>query len=200
MITTDRADWADALRVWRLHGLEQDAWRRFQAKELILAPAVVPGFKYNMTDLQAALGLHQLKKLEAFLTIRERYAARYDAAFAEFPEVILQPRPIPGSDRHALHLYLLLLDLSRLRVDRNQVVRALRAEKVGAAIHYHAIHLHPYYATTFGYRPGDFPNAEWASERILSLPLSPAMSEEDVEHVILAVRKVLRRYRRVAFR
>jgi len=200
MITTDRQDWADALRIWRLHGLDHDAWRRFHVQELILSEAVAPGFKYNMTDLQAALGIHQLRRLEGFLALRERYAARYDAAFAELPELIRQPRPAPGADRHGLHLYLLLLDLGRLTADRNQVLRALRAENVGAGIHYHAVHLHPYYARTLGYRRGDLPNAEWASGRILSLPLGPAMTDEDVENVIRAVRKVVRRYRRTTAR
>ena len=200
MITTDRQDWADALKIWRLHGLDHDAWRRFHVQELILSEAVAPGFKYNMTDLQAALGIHQLRRLEGFLEIRERYAARYDAAFAEIPELVRQPRPAPGPERHGLHLYLLLLDLDRLTADRNQVLRALRAENVGAGIHYHAVHLHPYYATSLGYRRGDFPNAEWASERILSLPLGPALSEEDVENVIRAVRKVIRHYRRAGAR
>jgi dTDP-4-amino-4,6-dideoxygalactose transaminase len=196
MITGARPEWAEQLRIWRLHGLDNDAWRRFQTERLVLSEAIVPGFKYNMTDLQAALGLHQLRRLEGFLTTRERHAARYDAAFAELPEVTLQPRPTAAGERHGLHLYLLLLALERLAVDRNQVVRALRAENVGAAIHYQAIHLHPYYRTAFGHRPGEFPNAEWVSERVLSLPLTPAMSDEDVERVIAAVGKVVRHYRR----
>lgn len=196
MVTTERDDWAEALRIWRLHGLDHDAWRRYHVRELVLSLGVVPGHKYNMTDLQAALGIHQLRRLEGFLEIRERYAARYDAAFAVIPEVARQPRPAPGAERHALHLYLLLLDLDRLTADRDQVVRALRAENVGAGIHYHAIHLHPYHGRALGYSPGDFPNAEWASERVLSLPLTPAMTEEDVENVIRAVQKVLARYRR----
>lgn len=196
MVTTARDDWAGALAIWRLHGLDRDAWKRFHVQDLLLSHAVVPGFKYNMTDIDAALGLHQLRKLPHFLAVRERYAARYDAAFASLREVSTPPRPAAPGERHGLHLYLLLLDLDRLTVHRDQVVRALRAENVGAAIHYAAIHLHPYYARTFGHRRGEFPNAEWASDRVLTLPLTPAMSDEDVEHVVQAVHKVLGRYRR----
>lgn len=197
MVTTDSAAQADCLRAWRLHGLSADAWKRYTSKELILSDVVYPGFKYNMTDLQASLGLWQLRKLERFLAVREEYAALYDRAFAEMEEVALQTRPPSGSgSRHALHLYVLLLDLERLTCSRDEFVSALRRENIGAGIHYTALHLHPYYMKRFKHSRGDFPNAELASDRILSLPLSPAMTPEDVGCVVEVVRRTLRRFRK----
>jgi len=196
MVTSDRDDWDELIRVWRLHGLDRDAWRRYQTSELLLSYGVVPGFKNNMIDLQAAMGLCQLRKLEKFMRLREKYAAHYDAAFKNMPEIALQPRPKPSAkERHGLHLYLLMLNWEELAVDRDQIVRALRAENIGAAIHYLAIHLHPYYRKHLGHRAGEFPEAEAASRRVISLPLSPAMSEDEVEAVIHGVKKVIGRYR-----
>lgn len=200
MVTTNDEVLAAKIEVYRLHGLSRDAWKRYQTKELILSEAIFPGFKANMTDIQASLGIHQLRKLEGFLKVREVYAAAYDDAFRNRDDIILQPRPTDVTvNRHGLHLYVIMLDLDKLTVGRNELVRALRAENVGAGIHYSALHLHPYYRETFGYRPGDFPNAEWVSERILSLPLTPGMTWEDVDGVIRAVTKVLNYYRRPTF-
>lgn len=196
MVTTDDAAAAELMEIYRLHGMSRDAWARYQTKQVVFSEAVYPGYKYNMTDMQASLGIHQLRKLESFLAIREQYAAIYDEAFTDMPEITLQPRSGGEGDRHALHLYLLILNLERLSADRDTIVSALRAENVGAAIHYKAIHLHPYYRQRFGYRGGEFPNAEFASERILSLPLSPKMTRSDVDDVIQAVRKVIAYYRR----
>ena len=195
MVTTSHADFAEAMEVYRLHGQSRDAWQRYKVKHLVLAETVYPGYKYNMTDLQASLGLHQLAKLERFQAIRERYAAIFDAAFRDRPEVSFQVRSTGPGDRHALHLYVLLLDLDQLAADRDEVLAALRAENIGATWHYKAVHLHPYYRQQFGYHEGTFPHAEHVSARILSLPLTPSMSEQDVEDVIQAVNKVLDHYR-----
>ena len=154
-----------------------------------------PGYKYNMPDLAASLGIHQLRRVEDGLLVRERYACMYDAAFSQIPGVRLQPRPTDGLNRHGLHLYVLLLDLAQFRVGRNQIIDALLAENIGAALHYRALHMHPYYRETFGYRPEDFPVAASVGESILSLPLTPGMSEHDVADVIDAVQKVLSAYR-----
>ena len=195
MITTDDDRLAEQIEIYRLHGLSTDAWRRYSAKELIGSEVVAAGFKYNMTDLQASLGLHQLNKIERFLQRREEIAQQYDEAFSDLPEARLQVRPSPGgATRHALHLYLLQLNLDRLTDDRDAIVRALRAENIGAAVHYRALHLHPYYAAALPYRPGDFPVAERVSESVLSLPISPAMTDEDVRDVIRAVENVLWRF------
>ncbi len=196
MVTTDDEALAEKIEIYRLHGLSRHAWQRYTSRRLLLSDALVPGYKYNMPDLMASLGIHQLRKQEAFLSIRERYATIYDQAFCNLPGVRLQPRPQGGQDRHALHLYVLILDLAQFRVSRNDIIDALLAENIGAALHYRAVHTHPYYCETYGYRPEDFPIAASVGESILSLPLTPGMTEADVQDVITAVNKVLDAYRR----
>jgi len=196
MVTTTRADWADQLKVYRLHGLSRHAWQRYQARQLVLSDAIVAGFKYNLTDIQSALGLAQLRQLEDFLARREEYARVYDEAFASLEGVRTQPRPSGPDDRHALHLYVLLLDPQRFRGDRNEIINALLTENVGAALHYRALHTHPLYREMLGHAPAYFPHALAVGQSILSLPLSPAMSRDDVADVIEAVHKVLAAFRR----
>lgn len=194
MVTTNDAGLAEELRLMRLHGLSTDAWKRFGCTELIGSQVVRSGFKYNFTDVQAVMGLGQLARLESFLDIREQQAARYDRELADLP-VTPQRRPaLGGGDRHALHLYVVLVDLDRLTVDRDQVVRALRAENVGVGMHYQAIHEHKYYSEQLPYRAGDLPAAELISRTTMSLPLGPGMSDEQQDKVLQALREVLGRY------
>jgi dTDP-4-amino-4,6-dideoxygalactose transaminase len=196
MITTDDDELADRIAVYRLHGLSKHAWQRYSSKKLMLSDAILPGFKYNMPDLIASLGLHQLKKQERFLEIREQYARQFDEAFGHLPGVRLQPRPRDlNQNRHALHLYVLILDPNQFKVDRNQILSALLAENIGAALHYRAVHTHPFYRDTFGYKYEDFPIAAEVGENILTLPLTPGMSSRDLDDVIAAVHKVLGAYR-----
>jgi dTDP-4-amino-4,6-dideoxygalactose transaminase len=197
MVTTEDAALEEKLRVYHLHGLSRDAWKRYRTKEFSISEVVVPGYKYNMTDLQASLGLHQLRKQEQFIARREEIAAFYDAAFSELDGMVrTQLRPHDGQNRHALHLYVLLLDLARLRVDRNQVISALLAENIGAAMHFLPLHMHPYYREKYGYQPDDLPVARRVGESVLSLPLVPQMSERDAQDVVDAVRKVVNAYER----
>lgn len=200
MVTTDDAALEERLRVYHLHGLSRDAWKRFGSRR-VASEVLVPGYKFNMPDLSAALGLHQLRKQERFLAIRQRYAEMYDAAFADLP-VRRQYRPPVDSgdnagmlDRHALHLYVLILDEAAFRVPRDEIVDALLAENIGASIHYRALHTHRWYRETYGYRPDDFPVAAYVGENTISLPLTPGMTEVDARDVIAAVRKVLEAYR-----
>ena len=231
MVTTERDDWAEEMRVKSLHGISKDAWKRYSAEGFQPYETLYPGYKYNMMDLQAALGIHQLARVEDNLKIRERHWRHYNQAFADLPEILTPPEDdwgvsqaavldeestsrithhaIPNSQfairnpqsaipfyRHARHLYTILLDLERLRCDRNEFIAALKAENVGTGIHFTALHLHRFYRETFGYRPGDFPNAEWVGERTVSLPLSAKLTEQDVEDVIQTLRKVIGWYRR----
>ena len=189
MVTTDSEAHAARIKRLALHGLSADAWKRFSDEGFKHYEVVEPGFKYNMTDLQAALGLHQLARVEENLRRRRKIWAEYDRAFADLP-VFLTPPEAPET-RHARHLYTLLLDLDRLSASRDDVLLALHREKIGTGVHYRALHLHPYYRDAFGYSPGNFPNAEWISERTLSLPLSPKLADEDVESVIAAVKRTL---------
>ena len=142
-----------------------------------------------MTDLQAALGLHQLARVEANLLRRQEIWQRYDQAFAE--PAGLPARARATGTRHARHLYTLLLDLDRLACTRDEVLVALHEQNIGTGVHYRALHLHPYYRDTFGYSQGDFPNAEWISDRTISLPLSPKLTDDDVDDVIVAVTRTL---------
>jgi dTDP-4-amino-4,6-dideoxygalactose transaminase len=194
MITTNNASWVEKLQIYRLHGLSRDAWKRYSTRHLMLSQAILPGYKYNMTDVQASLGIHQLRKLESFLEIREQYADLYDKAFAQLPGVTLQPRPTANGTRHGLHLYVLILDPDQFTVSRNEIINALLAENIGAALHYRALHTHPYYQEKYGYKPEDYPHAHQIGERILSLPLTPGMTDRDVRNVIHAVEKVLNYY------
>jgi dTDP-4-amino-4,6-dideoxygalactose transaminase len=194
MLTTDDDDLNERLRILRLHGLSRDAWKRFASRKLMRSEVVLPGYKFNMPDLAAALGIHQLRKQEAFLSVRERYAGEYDRAFADLP-VRRQLRPAEGSlSRHSLHLYVLILEAGRWRVSRDEVIDALLAENIGAALHYRAVHTHPYYQEKYQYAPTDFPQAYQVGENILSLPLTPAMNDQDVQDVITAVRRVAAAY------
>jgi dTDP-4-amino-4,6-dideoxygalactose transaminase len=194
MVTTDDLRLAEMIQSLRLHGLSLDAWQRFATRRLMKSDILMSGYKFNMPDLTAAIGIHQLHRQEKFLRIRERYARRYDEAFARLP-VRLQPRPRDlNENRHSLHLYLLMLEAGSWRVHRDMVINALLMENIGAALHYRAIHTHPYYRTKYGYSPEDYPYAYEIGENILSLPLTPGMSDTDVEDVVNAVHKVARAY------
>ena len=196
MIVTDDADIAERTSIMRLHGLSSDAWKRFTSKELNRSLAILPGFKYNSTDLNAALGIAQLARLEEFLQRREAIAAAYDRELQRVEEIELIERPNENGERHALHLYLVKLRLERLRADRNEIVSALREENIGAGIHYDAVHLHPFYRETYGWRPHDFPIAADVSSRVLTLPGQPGMTDDDVASVVLALKRVVAYYRR----
>lgn len=194
MVTTTDPLLAGNFRLLRMHGLDQDAWKRFGPQSTAIQQVQLPGYKFNMTDLAAAIGMPQLRKQEAFLKIREEYACQYDQAFAELP-VFLQTRPTDiEQNRHSLHLYLLMLDEKNWRVSRDQVVRALRRENIGATIHYPPIHTQPYYHAKYRFAVQDVPNADRAGRNLLTLPLSPAMSDSDVRDVISAVHKVAEAY------
>jgi dTDP-4-amino-4,6-dideoxygalactose transaminase len=190
MLTTDNAAWAEEIRVKALHGISRDAWKRYSAEGFQPYDTLFPGYKYNMMDLQAALGIHQLARLEANLAIRERHWRRYDDAFADHP-LLTRPAPVDLRDRHARHLYTILLDAERAGLGRNEFVVRLKAENIGTGVHFTALHLHSYYAKTFGFRRGQFPAAESIGDRTVSLPLSAKLTDDDVEDVIAAVLRVL---------
>jgi dTDP-4-amino-4,6-dideoxygalactose transaminase len=190
MLTTQNAVWADEIRIRALHGISRDAWKRYSAEGFQPYDTLYPGYKYNMTDLQAALGIHQLARLEANLAIRERYWQRYDQAFATH-SLLTTPAAVDPQDRHARHLYTVLLDTDRSGVSRNEFIVRLKTENIGAGIHFTPLHLHSYYAKTFGFTRGRFPVAEFIGDRTISLPLSAKLTDEDVEDVIAAVFRVL---------
>ncbi len=192
MVTTDNAKFAETLRRFRNHGISSDARQR-QAAGQWHYEMVLLGFNYRLTDIACALGIQQLKKLEANLARRRQIAARYMAAFREIPEVV--PPAVRAETNPAWHLYPIRLDQAQLKADRGQVFAALRAENIGVNVHYIPVHRHPYYRERFGYRGGEYPVAEEAYERLISLPMFHGMGEQDVEDVIRAVEKVMSQFR-----
>lgn len=191
MVTTDNPQFAETLRRFRNHGISSEARQRQQTGQWHYE-MVLLGFNYRLPDIACALGLEQLKRLEANLARRRAIAARYSAAFRDIPGVI--PPPVRAGVIPAWHLYPIRLDLSRLTQNRAQVFRALRAENIGVNVHYIPVHYHPYYQERFGSRIGEFPVAETAYDRLISLPMFHAMNDGDVEDVIRAVKKVLGHY------
>jgi dTDP-4-amino-4,6-dideoxygalactose transaminase len=194
VVTEDEAVFESA-SLRKFHGMDREAWKRFAKAGSQHYDVAVPGFKYNMMDIQAALGLHQLKRLDGFLRERERLAARYDERLAGVTGLIL-PQRVSYPIRHAWHLYAPLLDLDRLRIDRDRFLEELKQRNIGTGLHYTAAHEFSYYAAGFDWRPEDFPEAHFVSERILSLPLFPGLTEEDQDDVIEAVSEVIARFRR----
>lgn len=188
MVTTDRADFAESLRRFRNHGISSDARQRNAAGQWHYE-MVLLGFNYRLTDIACALGISQLKNLEANLVRRREIAARYTSAFRDVDGVIA-PSVRPNV-KPAWHLYPIRLNLARLTADRGQIFRALRAENIGVNVHYIPVHLHPYYRERFGYQGGEYPVAEAAYEQLISLPMFHGMEDQDVEDVIAAVRKVV---------
>lgn len=194
MITTADAATAQLLRELRLHGMSQEAWQRYNRQEFRHYAIVRQGYKYNFTDVCAALGLHQLAALERNYAYRMTLIARYDAGLADLPAVRLHP--VPPDCRSGRHLYPVRFDLARLTVDRDRVAAALQAEGIGVSVHFTALHLQPYYQQRFGCRAGDYPVAGRAALDILSLPLTVSLSERDIDDVLAAVHKVVAAYSR----
>jgi dTDP-4-amino-4,6-dideoxygalactose transaminase len=190
MLTTANDDWAAFARVASLHGMSRDAWARYANGGSPQYDVVMPGYKYNMMDLQAAIGLHQLASLDEHWRRRDAIWRRYDEALANL--AITRPAPVAPGDRHARHLYTVLVDPGT-GWSRDGLMAALRREGIATSIHFRALHLHSYYAERFNLRPGMFPVAEMVSERTLSLPLSAGMSDGDVERVVSALERILRR-------
>ena len=188
----------DEARLWSQHGISRDAYGR-SAKSTASGSSwkyqvTRAGFKYNMTDIQAAIGLHQLKKLPAFHARRRHIASRYTTAFSVFEE--LQTPAERAAVDHAWHLYVLRLNMKKLRISRDQFIEELKARKIASSVHFIPVHLHPYYRKKYGYRANDFPIAYREYQRMVSLPLHLRMTDDDVEDVIQAVTDMVRRNRR----
>jgi dTDP-4-amino-4,6-dideoxygalactose transaminase len=185
---------ADRMRLYSLHGMSKDAWKRYTSAGSWFYEVVAPGYKDNMTDIQAAIGIHQLRKLDGFIAARQRYAKMYDEAFANVPELAIPP--VHPDRNHIYHLYPLRLRLEKLAIDRATFIEELKARNIGASVHFIPVHLHPYYRDTYGYRKGSLPVAEGIYEEIVSLPLYPRMTEADVQDVISATNCIIQSHRR----
>lgn len=194
MVCLKNDDDEEKIRITSLHGMNRDAWKRYSKSGYWYYEIKYPGFKYNMTDIQASLGLHQLKKLEKFTKKREWLAQLYNKHFSKMPEIT-----IPTARkyvRHARHLYSILVDIDNLRIDRGKFFEALDAENIGASVHFIPVHLHPYYRDTFGLKRGDFPVAEYVFDRIISLPMNPTITQQEAMQVVEAVKKIINYYKK----
>lgn len=189
MITLRDGAVAERLRATALHGLSLDAWARRGGTGTRHYEVLVPGYKYNLTDIAASLGLHQLRRIETNLARRETVWARYDEELSDLP--LSLPAPVESDTRHARHLYTVLVDPQQAGIDRDELRRRLHARNIGTGIHFVGIHLHEFYRKSLGVRPEQFPEATRVSERTLSLPLAPNLTDEDVADVIAAVRASL---------
>jgi len=189
MVITANPDQAATVKVNSLHGMSADAWKRFSDEGYRHYQVVAPGFKYNMMDLQAALGLHQLARVEENWLKRQRAWRFYREALEGLP-LARPPEPEPDT-RHAYHLYTVLIDEEAAGISRDRFLTAMREQGIGTGVHYLSIPEHPYYREHYGWRPEDYPEAAAIGRRTVSLPLSPGLSEEDVADVVEAVRRVL---------
>jgi dTDP-4-amino-4,6-dideoxygalactose transaminase len=194
MLTTNDGELADQVRILSLHGLSKNAWNRYAEGGSAEYQVLAPGFNYSMTDIQAAIGVRQLEKMEVFQQKRTHLADVYHRLLSDVPE-ILRPR-VRDDVVHAWHLYPIRLELAALSVSRNEFIEDLRLRGIGTSLHFIPIHLHPYYREAFGFKPGDFPVAERVYAGLISLPLYPRMTEADVERVVMAIKDIVKASRR----
>lgn len=193
MVTTNDEKLARFIRIHSLHGLNKEAWKRYTEAGFKNYLVEAAGYKYNMTDMQSAIGLEQLKRFNENQKRREVVWNRYMKELKDLP--LFLPAPLEAGNIHAYHLFTILVDLDQLSVDRDAIEVAISAENVGIGTHFIALHFHPYYEKKYHYKRGDFPNTEYISDRTISLPLSPDMSDREVTDVIESVRKVLTYYK-----
>jgi dTDP-4-amino-4,6-dideoxygalactose transaminase len=182
----------EAVALLRFHGMDREAWNRFGKKGSQHYEIITPGYKYNMMDMQAALGLHQLKQLDGFIRRRTELALRYQQLLAGWSQWSLPTAPA-YPHLHAWHLYTPLVNPDAAGMDRDAFMQGMKERNIGTGLHYRAVHLYPYYREHFGFKRGDFPNAETVSDRIVSLPLFPAMTDADQDRVIAAMKDLFHR-------
>jgi dTDP-4-amino-4,6-dideoxygalactose transaminase len=186
-IATEDDKLAEKMQIMRLHGISKNAWSRYAEGGSWYYEINDAGWNYVMTDIQAAIGIHQLKKLDKFIAARRKFAKIYNEEFSKV-DGLITPYEMPNA-LHPYHLYPLLVEKETF--DRNKLIEELNKRGIGTSVHFIPLHLHPYYQKEFGYRKGDFPSAEWVFEREVSLPLFPGMREEDVMRVVKAVKEIL---------
>lgn len=196
MIVTDNQELAARMTLMRLHGMSKDAWNRYQQHGSWRYDVVAPGFKYNLTDLQAAIGLVQLEKAESLRSQRARIAERYTQGLQD--SVGFQVPRVSDDVQHAWHLYVVVMSPEMLRIDRDEVIEELGKRGIGCSVHFIPLHLHSYYERTWGYVRGQFPVAEKYFNGCISLPIYPTMTDDEVDRVVEAIRNVSLRFRKVS--
>lgn len=190
MAITNNEDCANMIKIMALHGMSEDAWGRFGDSGYKHYQVLYAGYKYNMMDIQAAIGIHQLPRIDKHWQRRQEIWNVYNETFPDLP--VFTPAPVEPDTKHGYHLYTLLLDTDNLKMTRDEFLDKMTQRNIGVGVHYIALHLHPYYQKTLGYKRGDFPNTEWISDRTVSLPLSAKLTDKDVKDVIEAVREIMK--------
>lgn len=194
MVTTDDDAIADRVRTMRLHGIGRDAWKRYTAEGSWYYEVQAPGYKYNMNDVQAAIGLVQLAKCDETHAQRIAIAKRYDDSFSKI--AMLETPTLRTERESAMHLYVLRLNTEQLTISRNDFIRELKQREIGASVHFIPLHFHPYYRDTYRYKANDLPVAAREFERYLSLPIFPGMTDDQIEYVIDSVCQIANSHRR----
>jgi dTDP-4-amino-4,6-dideoxygalactose transaminase len=192
MATTHREDLYERMKVMSLHGISKDAWNRFSSSGGWYYEIIAPGFKYNLTDIASAIGLHQLEKAEMLRQKRENIARIYFEGMKDLAEISLPPNP---PDRiHSWHLFYIRLNLETLTIDRNAFIEELKKHGIITSVHWMPLHLHPYYRELYHYKEEDYPKASAAYKRLISLPIFPDMRKEEIDYVIESIRSLSRKY------
>jgi len=194
MITTNNKKWADKIQILSLHGISKNAWKRYTTAGSWYYEIIYPGFKYNLTDIAASIGVVQLKKCNPFLQKRKKIANLYNQAFRNLPEI--KTPVIKKYNTHAWHLYVIQLNLEKLKINRDQFIEELKKRKIGVSVHFIPLHIHPYYRKKYGYKAKDLPNAYIAYKRIISLPIYPKMTQKDIQDVIWAIKDIVNKFRK----
>lgn len=192
MAVTGNVEWAQRMRLMSLHGLSHDAWERYSGGTSWDYKIIAPGYKYNLTDIAAAIGIHQLSRAQEMRREREAIARSYLEAFGDVSEIELPPEP--GNRIHAWHLFPIRLRLDRLSISRNQFIEELKAAGIGCSVHWRPLHLHPYYQETFGWQAEELPAATALWVRLISLPIFPDMSAVEIEYIVDTIKAICRRY------
>ena len=189
MVLTRREEDAARIKILALHGMSKDAWKRFSDEGFVHYQVTEPGFKYNMMDIQAAIGIHQLARVEDYWRRREEIWNRYNEAFADLP--VDTPLEVEADTRHGYHLYTLMVDGDRAGIDRDGFLNAIQAHNIGVGVHYLSIPEHDYYQKSYGWNPDDYPHARRVGRQTVSLPFSARLTDDDVSDVIEAVTRIV---------
>lgn len=189
MVLTNNKELADKIKIYALHGMSKDAWKRFSDDGYKHYGVIFPGFKYNMMDIQASLGIHQLKRIEKYHKLREKIWNFYNKELSDLPVGL--PAAKDPDTKHVMHLYTIFIDKEKTGISRDQFMQEMHLRGIGTGVHYNPVHLHKHYIDTYGYKNGDYPNTEYIGERTVSLPLSAKLTMKEAKRVVKAIKEIL---------
>jgi len=189
MVTTSNKKIADTVKIYALHGMSQDAWKRYSDKGYKHYEVIFPGYKYNMTDIAASLGIHQIKRIDDYGKIREKIWRFYDKNLRNLPVTL--PAQSEKGTKHARHLYTILIDKKKTGITRDEFMKKMHEQGIGTGVHFNPVHRHKYYRNRWSYKIGDFPNAEYIGARTVSIPLSAKFSLVDARRIAETIKNIL---------